>query len=368
VNQRFAVGVIGGALVLAVGAGVGVYEALGGESAKVAGSVPLGGAGSRRRAGVVVPSASPAPAAAAGSASCTIGESGHDAQITLSGNGTSGSTCSRFGQSLAQDAGGFWQVETQDSGLALVCVMDLPGGSTATVMDDGGELIGEQLCQDLQAAGDTEDTASEAAIVQGQESASAAAAAAAASASAVAAQASQEAATYQDAQAAVSDVQGGAQSVLGDAQTVSNDTATAGSDLQTEQKDAAQGQGDDCENVATVDADATGTLAADESGTIAADVQSASSDIQQLRSSISALQQDDHALGGDGMSAPTGASSVISGAQTAITQAIGSINSDIDKVAQDVATGYQLADSLATGSCSNGYAPEAAPTPPGHLS
>ena len=88
----------------------------------------------------------------------------------------------------------------------------------------------------------------------------------------------------------------------------------------------------------------------------------------QQAATISALQQDDQALSGDGTSAPEGASSAISGARTAINQAISSVNSDIDKVAQGVAAGYQLADSLVTGSCSSGYAPQAAPTPPEHLS
>lgn len=343
--------IIGGAFVIAVGAAYGISSALtGGGSNKAGSAMPL--ISSSAAPGPSV-SLSPVAENAAGGGACTIGESGEAVQVTVSGS----SICTAFGQSLAQYVGGFWQLETPDMSLDLVCSMNLPGGPTATVMDSGDEILGRELCQDLQAAGDVENTASEGAIVQGQQSASAAAALA-----------STEAATQQDAQGAVSTVSSDAQAFSADAQTIAQDAATADADLQTEKNDAAQGQGENCDNIGTVEADAGGTLAADEGGTLAADVHEASNDLQQLRSDINALQQDDQELSGYGMSAPAGASSAISSAQQSIGRVISSINSDIDHVTNDVSDGYKIANALATGSCSDGDGAGTPPTPPAHLS
>ncbi|MBR7837370.1 hypothetical protein KDL01_29090 [Actinospica durhamensis] len=359
-GRKGAVIIMTGSLVIATGAGFGMYAAFSGGTTKASSTSPLLGPTS-------MPSASPVAAANEDNdgGSCTIGRSGDNVQITLAGDGADASTCQQFGQDLAKNLGGFWQAETQNLSLSLSCVMDVPNAGTATVMDSGSQFYGQQVCQDLQAGGAVEDTTAEGGIVQGQQSASAAAAAAESQSAAAAAQQSQDAADYSAAQNAIANLASDVQGMNGDVSGTSSDITGADNDLKAEQHDATQAGSGDCGDVDTVGGDAD-TVSGDED-TVGGDEDTAAADISSVRNDIAQLQQDDQALQADNVAPPSITASAITSAQQAVKSAISTMNADIDTVAGYVTKAYELANSLATGSCA-GMGPGSAPAPPTHLS
>jgi trimeric autotransporter adhesin len=363
-ERKSMAGVAAGMLVLAAGAGFGMYEALGGGSVKAASSAPLVSATAGSASVGATPST--APEADAPGQVCTYGESGQDVQATLvSSADVDAPSCSAFAQQLSQADGGFWRAESPDASLSTVCVMSSGNALALTVRDGGGEVLGQGLCAGLQQNGWVEDPEAEQQDAQAAASASAAAAAASASAAAVAAQQAKVASDLSDAQSAMSAISSDSSSLgtaVQNAGPAVGDTATG---LKQEQQDAANGAGQDCGNADTVDGDAD-TVVGDED-TLEGALDSVSFDIGQVRSDISALQQDGQVLSAEGVSVPSGAAAAISAGQQALKTAISQANEDIDAVAGDVSTAYQVAGALATGSCS-GSGSGTAPSPPAQLS
>lgn len=137
---------------------------------------------------------------------------------------------------------------------------------------------------------------------------------------------------------------------------LSGDATQAGNDLATTRSDAANGPNGasgDCYNLeGVVNYDVQGKVDYDLQGPTAADSQGLVSDLATARSAVQTLQADLAGLSAAGLPAPTGAAAAISAAQNAISTAVSAANGDISAVNGDVVTAYQVANGIATGSCS----------------
>jgi hypothetical protein len=306
---------------------------------------------------------SAAPAAAP-AGSCSIYDSGHDAQILVTSGGQA--ECDTLAQSLST-GGDFWTSQQQNTtdALSMVCVMD-NAGNVAEVIDGGGQIIGQSICASMRANGWTEDTAAEQQANQAAASAAAQASQAQASASAADAQASANASAEQTAQSDLSTVQG--VSFASDLSSISGDVTTTNNDLATTRSDAAQGPGDQCVNASsTVYNDAASTVYNDQQSALYNDAGTLSTDIGNARTAITSLSNDLSGLSSAGLPAPAGASAAITAARQAIGEAIGQANGGIAQINADVVTAYQVANSIATGACA-GQGPGNPPSPIAPLS
>jgi hypothetical protein len=235
-------------------------------------------------------------------------------------------------------------------------------GVSATVLDSGGEFLGQGLCSSFQSGGWSEDVSAESSINASRQAAADASAASASTAAKVAADG-------QSAADALSALQQDTGSLSNDADALGGDVSATNSDLHAEQSDAAQGPGDECVNASTtVYNDAATTIYNDEQTTLANDLQSAGRDIASTRSDVGALQAADEALSAEGLTAPNGASAAINAARKAVTQLISDGSTDIDAVAADVSQAYRIADGMATGACADSTVPGSPPAPPQRLS
>lgn len=349
-----------------VAAGVGSYFAATSGGSSNPSSAPVGTASSLTAQPTPVQAVSTSPTALAGG-SCTLNESGSDVEVTLNQDQPA---CTRLGQTLAQDFGGFWQLAAEDANLQLVCALSREG-ETVLVIDSGMHIEGSGLCRTFQAEGYVENLDIERSYVQAQVAASASAAAASASAAEVAARASQQAADYQGATQELSALQqatGQSGNVAGDVSTLGKDTGQAATDLAKTKSDAAQGQGDYCYGVTTVYYDAVNTVGYDENETLGYDLKSLAGDIANVRDEEDHLNAYTTALQNEGVTPPAGIPDAIAAAQQAISSAITQANSDIDAVASDTAQAYQLQNAMVTGACSTSTAAGDPPTPPAYLS
>jgi hypothetical protein len=350
--NKLVVGVAAGSFLVAAAIGSTIaFESA--SSGAVASSTPppgaTGGGGSVGQA----------PAVPAGSTSCTIGQAGNDVQVTLTA-ADAASACGSLAQLLARSSGGFWQDENPNVALDLVCVMT-KDGTSATVMDGGGEILGHSLCSGFEANGWTEDTATEQRLRQAAQASQAAASAQAQRAAQV--DAAQRAFTF-DLTTLRSDAD--FSSVLG---SVQGDVKQTARDFAQEKSDAAQGGGDQCTNASsTVYNDAASTIYNDEQSSLL-------NDANQVSIAVAAIRKDEQTIGGDlqaldslGASAPSDPSSAEAAANQVASQAISQTNAAIDTVAGYVATAYQVADGMATGACSSVTVPGSPPSPPAHLS
>ena len=175
-----------------------------------------------------------------------------------------------------------------------------------------------------------------------------------------------------DQQTASSDAQtlaGDVQSTQTDLQSMGTDVQSTATDLQSLKTDASQGAGTgpgDCSNMSTISSDASSTLASDLTSTIASDVTTLQGDIDTVNKDISTVQSDIQTLQQDGVSVPGDVSGSIGSAQSAIGGVKQGANANIATAAGYVDQGYQIANSLATGSCA-GMGPGTPPSPPAGL-
>ena len=150
-----------------------------------------------------------------------------------------------------------------------------------------------------------------------------------------------------------------------DLNNLAGDVTKTGTDLGTVKSDAANGPNGaaECANLeGTVNADVEGSVDAGMEGGFDADLGSLTSGIASARSAIGALQNDLSGLHAAELSAPSGAASAITSAQGAISNAVSTANGDIQKENGLVGQAYQVANGIATGSCS-GDGPGSPPNP-----
>jgi hypothetical protein len=180
-----------------------------------------------------------------------------------------------------------------------------------------------------------------------------------------ASQASANAAAEQQAQNDLNTLEG--LSLSSDLSKLSGDLTQTSNDLAAEKTAAAAGpnaDGGDCYNLtANVDYDAQENVEYDAQENFGYDLQeNLVSDISSGRQDISALQSDLSNLQGMDLQAPSGAQSAITAAQSEIASAISTANADISQENGYVTQAYEVADSIATGSCA-GDGPGSAPSP-----
>jgi hypothetical protein len=181
------------------------------------------------------------------------------------------------------------------------------------------------------------------------------------------AQASTTAANQQQEQDAQADVSTLTQDATfsSDVNNIATDVQSTDTDLATTRSDAANGNGDQCINASTtVYNDAATTVYNDVLTTAYNDAGTISTDISTVRGDIRTVQSDQAALANRGLRATPGATDAISAAHAKIASAIFTVNADIDHANGDLATAYQLANSVGTGTCA-GNGPG---TPPAGLS
>jgi hypothetical protein len=286
--------------------------------------------------------------------SCTIYDSGFDARLTITSGSPQGE-CSLLAKDFSS-GGSFWTSQSQapsEPPLGMVCIMQ-DGGNTAEVADDGGQIVGQQVCSDLLSSGWTEDSQAE--QQASQEAAGQASAAASASQAANAAAAQQQQ-TGQDRQNAKSDLStlqqdsslASSSTLDGDLASFASDVQTANSDLGTEKQDATASNSY-CSTTDTVAGDAESVDGDLQS--VGGDVESLSPDLSTVRQDISTLKGDLQRVSADGLPALAGASAAIVTARTNLRQAITQANGYITQVNAIDAEAYSIADNLATGSCS----------------
>ena len=371
-ERKVIAGIASGMLLLGVGAGFGIYTALGGGTQKVGSTAPL----VEVTAGAARAGATPSitPEADAPAQTCTYGESGQEVQATLVSSAyVDAPTCSAFAQQLSQADGGFWQVQSPDSSLSTVCVMTSGNALVLTVRDGGGEVLGQGLCAGLQQNGWVEDPEAEQQDAQAQASASAASAAAAASASAQAAASASYSAAVQQADqqfsADLGTLQEDSGNLPGDVKQVQGDVSQTASDLVQEKSDAAQGGGENCTNASTtVYNDAATTIYNDEQTALYNDVNTVARDVVAVRKDVQDVQADAQALQQLGSPVPSDPSSAEAQGTQAVSSAITTTNAAIDQEAGIVSQAYSIADGMATGSCSSASTPGKPPAPVAHLS
>jgi hypothetical protein len=169
-----------------------------------------------------------------------------------------------------------------------------------------------------------------------------------------ASKASSNAAAEQTASSDLATVQG--IGFANDLTKLSGDATQAGTDLATTRSDAANGPNGasgDCYNLeGIVNYDVQGKVDYDLQGPTAADSQGLASDLASARSAVGTLQADLSGLSSAGLPAPAGAAAAITTAQNTISTAVTTANGDISAVNSDVVTAYQVANGIATGSCS----------------
>jgi hypothetical protein len=128
-----------------------------------------------------------------------------------------------------------------------------------------------------------------------------------------------------------------------------SDVQSSHSDLKTAQQDARQSKGY-CNASLMVNGD-TQSLDGDLQS-IQGDIQSTQADMATARSDIQMVQEGVAALSSKGLTVPADASAVISTAKANLRQAISQANGYIDRANANDAQGYQIAQGLATASCS----------------
>ena len=142
-------------------------------------------------------------------------------------------------------------------------------------------------------------------------------------------------------------------------------------DLSSETTDANSGAGDSagpCYNLtANVDYDVKTTINHD-AQTVAYDASNLQYAITTVRQDIGNLVNDVTAIANEGATPPVSElNSFISSTNAEIQQAVAKGNAEIDQANTDVASAYNTANTLATGSCS-GKGPGSAPGPIAHVS
>jgi hypothetical protein len=88
---------------------------------------------------------------------CTIYAYQNDARVTVTAPDAH-ATCAQFISAFSSGGGPFWDyawTAPQEGGFGVVCTMT-SGSVTATVRDDGGQMIGQEVCSDLASSGWTE--------------------------------------------------------------------------------------------------------------------------------------------------------------------------------------------------------------------
>ncbi|MCU1612632.1 MAG: hypothetical protein JWO98_172 [Frankiales bacterium] len=296
-----------------------------------------------------------AASSSAEAARCGVYRAGSNVRVLLTP--TSDAGCSALAKQLSSD-GSFWTVRSQpdDQGQLLVCAMKRTGYS-ADVEDTGAQIFGQQLCSWFLSQGWTEDTATENHLANAAAAASASAATAAAAAAA-----SQEAADQlsRDQNAAaqlVSSLRGVPGQLTSDIQTMDGHLRQAVDDLAKTRGDAANGQGDNCYNVSTVQYDATSKVGYDATNDVGYDATNdVGYNINEARTNLTSLRQSLQQIAAENGAAPADASAVIGNATNAIATAITQANNDIDKANTAATAAYNVAAGMATGSCS-GYGP-----------
>lgn len=253
------------------------------------------------------------------------------------------SECQTLAKNLSQ-GGSFWTVRdqpVQEGQLSLICAMKTDS-YRAYVEDTGGAYNGQSLCSDFLSSGWSEDTSAENSASAAVSSA-AAVQSAAADAAAAARKTSYDESTAQDAMTALQADPG---KISNDLAAMDNDLNGANGDLATTRNDASQGVGSNCENLGTIESDASGTVVSDVTGTLESDAAGTIvSDISSIHDDLSSLDKAMHELSGDvGGTPPAGVDSARSAATTAINGAVSHANSDIDKGNAIIAAAYQAAN------------------------
>jgi len=282
--------------------------------------------------GVSTPDSSPSSPSPDDHSRCGIFKTGSNVRVVVSpGNDT---LCQDLAKSLSRD-GSFWTVRNQpvdDGQLTLVCAMQ-KDGYLAYVEDTGGQIYGQGLCSEFLTATWTEDTGVEDQVAAQASSATRAQASTAASAAAANKLAMDQAAAAK----LVASIQTDIQPLAKDLSGMDSDVSKENDDLAGLKKDAAGGTGTSCDNVQTVNYDAT---------------QNVGYHISALRQDVSALHNAVQQVRDDGGPATDGADSAIASANSAITDAITHANADIDQANSMASAGIQIANKLATGNCS----------------
>jgi hypothetical protein len=329
-------------------------------------ALAVAGCGGTSSPSVAADQGSNAPSPAGSLPGCTIYAQQHDAQIDV--NPDNGE-CDQLIKDLSAGGDAFWSYQPSGpalDSLAQACdVTSSDGTYEAVVLDDPGGYIGQDVCSGFVGAGWTVNKqpgqlAQQVAQEQGQaQAAQASASAAQASASA---SASQEASAQNDVSTLQQDT-----NFTPDVNVVSGDVKTTDGDVATTRSDAASGNGDQCINASTtVYNDAATTVYNDVLTTVYNDAASVGRDISTLRSDISTVQNDQQGLSSAGLPGTPGAGAAIAAAQSAISSAIATVNVDIDHANGDLATAYQIADSVGTGPCA-GDGPGKLPSGVSHL-
>lgn len=180
-----------------------------------------------------------------------------------------------------------------------------------------------------------------------------------------ASQASANAAAEQQAQSDLSTLEGF--SLSPDLSKLAGDLTQTSNDLAAEKTAAAAGpnaDGGDCYNLTSnVDYDAQSNVAYDAQSDFGYDLQqNLVPDISSERQDISAFQTDLSNLQDMGLPAPSGAQAAITAAQNEIASAVSTANTDISQENGYVSQAYEVANSIATGSCA-GDGPGSTPSP-----
>jgi hypothetical protein len=153
----------------------------------------------------------------------------------------------------------------------------------------------------------------------------------------------------------------GGSNLSGDLASFQSDVQTSSSDLKTAQQDASQSKGY-CNASLMVNGDAQaldGDLQA-----IQGDIQSIQQDMATVRADITTVNHDVAGLTASGLSVPGNAAGTISQAKADLRQAVALANGYIDQANANDAQGYQIAQELATASCSG---PGNPPAPVPHI-
>jgi hypothetical protein len=96
------------------------------------------------------------------------------------------------------------------------------------------------------------------------------------------------------------------------------------------------------------------------------DLNSLTQDISNVQGDIQKVQQDMQTLQSDGVAVPGSMPAAITAAGQAIASAKAKANQDITLEDADVVSGYQIANSLATGPC-GGQGPGSPPSPSANI-
>lgn len=131
-------------------------------------------------------------------------------------------------------------------------------------------------------------------------------------------------------------------------------------DLVQTRTDAAQGQGDQCDDVSSVVYNDAASLVYNDVVSLVANApDTVEQDLGDVHSGVTTANATDEQLAVDALPAPPSAAATISSAQVAVSHAVTATNADMT-------TAYQIANGLAAGACA-GMGPGKAPNGASHI-